>query len=145
MENKKRDIEEGSSPLVMLLVILLAGVSMVLWVVNPSSPKHKPNGSSWTRSKTINSKKKKQSVENIKQTRDQYKTTKKWILNSWRPWMSLALDTTWWLLLQASKAHSLKRRQGWVEAMSKAMVIWKCRSALKRRWVNSQRRLTRGV
>jgi len=30
MENKERDIEEGSSPLVMLLVILLGGVSMVL-------------------------------------------------------------------------------------------------------------------
>jgi len=37
MENKERDIEEGSSPLVMLLVILLWGVSMVLWVVNLSS------------------------------------------------------------------------------------------------------------
>jgi len=30
MENKERDIEEGSSLLVMLLVILLGGVSMVL-------------------------------------------------------------------------------------------------------------------
>jgi len=28
MENKEIDIEEGSSPLVMLLVILLGGVSM---------------------------------------------------------------------------------------------------------------------
>jgi len=37
MENKERDIEEGSSPLVMLLVILLGGVSMVLWVVKHSS------------------------------------------------------------------------------------------------------------
>jgi len=37
MENKERDIEEGSSLLVMLLVILLGRVSMVLWVVNPSS------------------------------------------------------------------------------------------------------------
>jgi len=30
MKNKERDIEEGSSPLVMLLVIFLGGVSMVL-------------------------------------------------------------------------------------------------------------------
>jgi len=30
MENKEMDIEEGSSPLVMLLVILLGEVSMVL-------------------------------------------------------------------------------------------------------------------
>jgi len=30
MENKERDIEEGSSPLVMLLVILLGGVSIGL-------------------------------------------------------------------------------------------------------------------
>jgi len=37
MENKEIDIEEGSSPLVILLVILHRGVSIGHWVVNPSS------------------------------------------------------------------------------------------------------------